>query len=106
MARFRKGKKAFKKFDGFEWKASATPKDKKLYWRYQRFLFDKQCDDVDNHWMCGCGHYEESGWHCSVCGAEPPWGCDCSFCNDERLDYEEDDVIYFEGDFYGMADGL
>src|SRR5688572_6112823 len=98
--RFRKGKKAFKKFDGFEWKKTATPNDKKLYWRYQKFLFDKQCDNTDNHWMCGCGHYEESGLHCSVCGAEPPWGCDCSFCNDKYWRDEEEEFEVDEN-FYG-----
>ena len=34
-------------------------------------------------WLCVCGHYQEDDLHCSYCGAEPPWGCDCSFC-DER----------------------
>lgn len=40
-------------------------------------------DLVDHSWLCVCGHYEESDFHCEICGKEPPWGCDCSFC-DER----------------------
>ncbi|KAA3644534.1 MAG: hypothetical protein DWQ07_14030 [Chloroflexi bacterium] len=43
----------------------------------------------DPYWLCVCGHYEESDFHCSRCGAEPPWGCDCSYC-DERYRYPED----------------
>lgn len=32
--------------------------------------------DERNWWLCVCGHFETSGFHCSDCGAEPPWGCD------------------------------
>lgn len=31
-------------------------------------------------WMCRCGHYEESDYHCSCCGAQPPGGCACELC--------------------------
>jgi hypothetical protein len=43
-------------------------------------------------WLCVCGHFEESDLHCSCCGAEPPWGCDCDFCAN-RKQPEEIDVI-------------
>lgn len=36
-----------------------------------------EADDAQK-WICVCGHYEESGLHCSNCGHQPPWGCDCS----------------------------
>lgn len=52
------------------------------------------CDDYDPDmgWLCDCGHWEESGWHCSYCGAEPPWGCDCSDCEERDLErYSLDD---------------
>lgn len=35
-------------------------------------------------WLCNCGHWEDEPLHCSCCGAEPPWGCDCSFCDEAR----------------------
>ena len=43
----------------------------------------------NNSWICPCGHYEESDFHCSVCGNQPPWGCDCSTCHDRALENEE-----------------
>lgn len=39
--------------------------------------------DLVEGWLCQCGHWEESGFHCSNCGAEPPWGCDCGAHGDE-----------------------
>lgn len=36
--------------------------------------------DVDSDpegWMCVCGNWQDSDRHCSMCGCEPPWGCDC-----------------------------
>jgi len=44
-------------------------------------------------WLCTCGHYEESRYHCSICGTEPPWGCECPQCTDRALD-----------EWYGMND--
>jgi len=44
---------------------------------------------VDDAWLCICGHYEETPMHCSACGREPPWGCDCSLCH-EKYEDEED----------------
>ena len=54
--------------------------------------------DPDMAWLCDCGHYQEDGWHCSNCGAEPPWGCDCSDCEDrDRERYGlDDDLIMWE----------
>jgi hypothetical protein len=54
------------------------------------FAEDEDYDDLDDHeddyddhaWMCHCGHFEESSLHCSRCGNEPPWGCDCSSCSE------------------------
>lgn len=60
---------------------------------HQRKKGKKQFAETSMHWLCGCGHYEESGLHCSHCGAQPPWGCDCSFCNDYDDDYDDDDII-------------
>lgn len=37
---------------------------------------DDEADDSDV-WLCSCGHIEDSIYCCSVCRAEPPWGCDC-----------------------------
>ena len=50
-------------------------------------------DDDDAAWLCDCGHFEESGLHCSSCGREPPWGCDCG----QHDEYEEE---YDESDYY------
>lgn len=109
MTRFRKGKKAYRKFDGFEWRLGTSGKQRLLASHYNRMKCDQEyqalIDNIDNHWMCGCGNYQEDGLHCSACGNEPPWGCDCSFCNDKR--YGEEQMEDFSaGDFWGMADGL
>lgn len=42
--------------------------------------------DPTTDWLCHCGHYETGGFHCSNCGAEPPWGCDCG----EHGEYDDD----------------
>lgn len=51
----------------------------------------KSQEDEFTGWLCTCcGHLEESELHCSCCGEEPPWGCDCDFCqNLEPDDYED-----------------
>jgi hypothetical protein len=28
-------------------------------------------------WKCPCSHRQPDARCCSVCGYEPPWGCDC-----------------------------
>jgi CDGSH-type Zn-finger protein len=38
--------------------------------------------DKDDGWLCRCGHWEDSGLHCSICSIEPPQGCPCSGCQD------------------------
>lgn len=43
-------------------------------------------DDLATDWLCVCGHFETAGGHCSHCGAEPPWGCDCGM-HDEYDEY-------------------
>jgi hypothetical protein len=52
--------------------------------------YDPEMDE-DTDWLCVCGHYETGGFHCTNCGRQPPWGCDCSFCqDDDRYDEEVD----------------
>jgi hypothetical protein len=74
-------------------------------WYYDRFYGQPDYEDADGNlgWLCQCGHWEESGLHCENCGNEPPWGCDCSFCNERgRKEYEGDpyyDPGYFEFDY-------
>lgn len=63
------------------------------YLDYVEWCESSEYDDEDHSWLCHCGHFEESGLHCSHCSAEPPWGCDCSFC-DER--HHEDDLDELE----------
>lgn len=46
-------------------------------------------DVIDEGWLCVCGHYEETDFHCSSCGHEPPWGCNCPFCEKEEVDETE-----------------
>ena len=48
---------------------------------------DESWASESDSWLCACGHYEESPFHCSHCGAEPPWGCDCDE-HDEDDDWE------------------
>lgn len=54
-------------------------------------LKDDAYDDSEC-FVCPCGNYIEDGYHCENCGAEPPWGCPCSFCQDG--DDEVDVVSY------------
>lgn len=51
--------------------------------------YDEDYDDADPHWLCACGSYNESSLHCPACHGQPPWGCDCSAC-DEDVD---DDAV-------------
>lgn len=60
-------------------------------------------DDTFEGWICVCGHYEETPYHCSYCGAEPPWGCDCSQCQDLVDEEYADD---FSGEDMPSKDGL
>jgi hypothetical protein len=46
-------------------------------------------------WVCSCGHYQEDNFHCSKCGNEPPWGCDCCYCEDRYLEAAPEDEIDF-----------
>jgi hypothetical protein len=51
-------------------------------------------DDPATDWFCHCGHYETGGFHCTECGGQPPWGCDCSQCTVEMVEAEEDEYEY------------
>jgi hypothetical protein len=57
----------------------------------ERKAQDADDEQTENAWLCWCGNYEQSGFHCSSCGTEPPWGCPCSGCQDgdEEADYDE-----------------
>lgn len=45
-------------------------------------------DDPGAHWLCDCGNFITDGCcHCTNCGAEAPWGCDCGL-QDEDIDYD------------------
>lgn len=47
-------------------------------------------EHTDNSgWLCQCGNWQETDFHCSLCGSEPPWGCDCSTCLDKAIDDSE-----------------
>ena len=56
-------------------------------------MSDHDEPDVIEGWLCLCGHWEETDLHCSSCGNEPPWGCDCDVCNEDR-DSEGEDWEY------------
>lgn len=51
-------------------------------------------------WLCACGNYIEDGLHCGLCGAEPPWGCPCSVCQEGEV--EEDESAYFDEKYFGI----
>lgn len=56
-------------------------------------------------WICNCGHWVVEDLHCTVCGNPPPWGCDCSFCNDFKTDiddYWEDAEDSWQNDPFDM----
>ena len=49
----------------------------------------------ETDWLCHCGHYETGGFHCTQCGAEPPWGYDCDLLHD---DYDERELMeHYDG---------
>ena len=53
-------------------------------------------------WLCICGHYQEDGLHCDSCGREPPWGCDCSACQDRETEDAPDEWLYSWADYPGQ----
>lgn len=59
-------------------------------------------EEKSEGWMCThCGHYEESEFHCSVCGQKPLWGCDCDSCRaeDEKWTKAWEDYLAGKDDF-------
>ena len=46
-------------------------------------------------WFCSCGNYCDRDWpeHRPTCYNEPPWGCDCSDCQDRAIDCDEEEEI-------------
>ncbi len=69
-------------------------------YKYHKRKKEEKEDEFKYHWMCRCGQYIESEFHCSFCGNEPPWGCDCSFCNDPYEDGDGDNYDYIVDDIY------
>ena len=69
--------------------------------KHERRLAEKRLqEELANCWLCCCGNYIEDGLHCTMCGAEPPFGCPCSGCQDGdgEGDYDgcEPDDSYLE----------
>ncbi len=48
--------------------------------------------ELDDGWLCSCGHYNDHDFHCDECLNQPPWGCDCDSCSelDEKLDEQNE----------------
>ena len=42
-------------------------------------------------WVCECGTIQTELFHCSVCKAEPPGGCQCPQCADLTTFWESED---------------
>lgn len=72
----------------------------------EQFVFD--CEEAEEEeadrildeeesdaWLCDCGHYQDDGLHCDVCGREPPWGCPCEACQSP----DDDDEEFWEPDY-------
>lgn len=65
-----------------------------LLWLEGSRCLDAVLPDVDGEdldcWTCACGSEIDDGLHCDECGAEPPWGCPCGWCQDraEREEFE------------------
>lgn len=60
-------------------------------------IHPKEDQDEFYGWMCVCGNWEETDMHCSHCGAEPPWGCDCGE-HDEDDDWNDEPFFYDDQD--------
>jgi len=57
----------------------------------------------DMDWVCRCGDFHQGNCHCSRCGQEAPWGCDCGFA-DDRYDTRHPEEEYDGG--LGSGDWL
>ena len=71
------------------------------YWQLDReyLAYLKEDEQFGNYaWLCWCGHYQEDGLHCEYCGGDPPWGCDCGFCNEALEDEWLDSWTDYPGD--------
>lgn len=55
-----------------------------------------ECGYAPNAWLCSCGAYIEGKCHCSHCGAQAPWGCDCGLWDDIKLRDEDEPVVSSE----------
>lgn len=66
-------------------------KNRKSMKRWLRDVKSGVYFDLRDAWVCNCGDFITDGCHCPSCGAEPPWGCPCSWCQDDRYADDEDD---------------
>lgn len=63
----------------------------------------KECGYAPDAWLCSCGTYIEKACHCSNCGGQAPWGCDCGLRDDIEL-RDEDDAFVYDPEEYGTSD--
>lgn len=40
-------------------------------------------------WLCACGNWQETEFHCNDCQREPPWGCDCPTHDEDFIDGDD-----------------
>lgn len=62
----------------------------------QSIIFDALCEPEEEclGWLCRCGHFEDSAFHCSKCQAQPPYGCPCYGCRDS-CNYSDEDELHY-----------
>lgn len=59
-------------------------------------------EDITTDWLCVCGHYEAGGGHCTNCGNDAPWGCDCGEHDEDEYDPDMDFGFNLHADpYYG-----
>ena len=79
-------------YDGYDCK------DLRLGFIWISIFYQEPQEDVepDLQWLCWCGNFQEDGLHCDLCGNEPPWGCDCSYCDNVCREEEGDMSDYYD----------
>ena len=57
---------------------------------------NESSDKESDGWECFCGHFEMSEFHCSNCGRQPCWGCNCFQCTkiEQELDEKWNNYIF------------
>jgi len=57
--------------------------------QFELFTTFEICHSQGDYWVCDCGLVQEGLFHCHICKAEPPSGCNCPQCCDPVCLWEQ-----------------